>query len=60
MTRYGSPHTISNVEARNLVQGYRKDNLENVAAANITALLDIRDHATHFVANNVQPTEDAG
>jgi len=52
LTRYGSPHTIGIVEARSLVQGYKNDNLEDVAAANITALLDIRDHATHFVANN--------
>jgi hypothetical protein len=51
-TRSGSPHTISIIEARNLVQGYKKDNLEDVAAANITALLDIRDHATHFVVGN--------
>jgi hypothetical protein len=52
LTRYGSPHTISIAEASRLVQGYNKDNLENVAAANIMALLDIRDHATHFVASN--------
>jgi hypothetical protein len=53
LTRYGSPHTIGIVEARNIVQGYKKDNLEEVAAANVTALLDIRDHATHFVASNI-------
>jgi len=52
LTRSGSPHTISIVEACNLVHGYKKDNLEGVAAANITALLDIRDHATHFRASN--------
>jgi len=52
LTRYGSPHTIGIVEACNLVQGYKKDNLEGVAAAKITALLDIRGHATHFVASN--------
>src|SRR5208283_2867556 len=52
LTRYGSPHTIGIVEARDLVQAYKKDNLEGVAAANITALLDIRDHATHVVASN--------
>lgn len=52
LTRYGSPHTIGIVEARNLVQGYKNDNLEGTAAANITALLDIRDHSAHFVASN--------
>jgi hypothetical protein len=52
LTRYGSPHTIGVVEARNLVAGYKKDKLEPIAAANITALLDIRDHATHFIAAN--------
>ena len=52
LTRYGSPHTIGVVEARNLVAGYKTDKLEPVAAANITALLDIRDHATHFIAGN--------
>ena len=51
-TRCGSPYTIGIVEARNLVQSYKKDNLEDAAAANITTLLDIRDHATHFVASN--------
>jgi hypothetical protein len=52
LTRSGSPHTIDIIEACNLVQGYEKDGLEAIAAANITALLDIRDHATHFVASN--------
>ena len=52
LTRYGSPHTIGIVEARNLVQAYKNNNLEDVAAANITALLDIRDHAAHFVTSD--------
>lgn len=52
LTRYGSPHTIGVMEARNLVAGYKFDKLEPAAAANITALLDIRDHATHFIAGN--------
>ncbi len=53
LTRYGSPHTIGIVEARNLVQSYKKDNLGDVAAANIMAMLDIRDHSTHFVTSDV-------
>ena len=52
LTRYGSPYTISITDARDIVQGYSKDHLEPIVAANITALLDIRDHATHFVASS--------
>jgi hypothetical protein len=52
-TRFGSPYTIGIFEAGKIVQGYKKDNLDSAALANITTLLDIRDHATHFVASDV-------
>jgi Protein of unknown function (DUF3644) len=57
LTRCGSPYTISIVEARNIVRGYKKDGLDEIAAANITALIDIRDHATHFIASQTSLTK---
>jgi hypothetical protein len=57
VTRYGSPYAIGIVEARDIVRNYKKDGLDEVVAANITALLDIRHHATHFVASQSSLTK---
>lgn len=50
LTKFKTPHTISIMAAMALVMGYPKNGLDATAAANIMALLDIRDHATHFMA----------
>lgn len=51
-TRSGTPMTIGIDRACNLVAGYSKDRIDNACVANIEALLEIRDCATHFVVTN--------
>lgn len=53
LTRYGSPYTISITTAMDVVLGFRKDNIDAVAAANIAALLGVRDHSIHFAASDI-------
>lgn len=49
-TRCGAPMTIGLDRACNLVAGYTRDRVDQSCIANIDALLEIRDSATHFVA----------
>src|SRR5690606_23387319 len=49
-TRSGAPMTIGLDRCYNLVAGYTSDRIDAACVANIEALLEIRDSATHFVA----------
>lgn len=49
-TRSGAPMTIGLDRAYNLVAGYAQHRIDQSCIANIEALLEIRDSATHFVA----------
>lgn len=49
-TRSGAPMTIGIDRAYNLVAGYAQHRVDQSCIANIEALLEIRDSATHFVA----------
>jgi hypothetical protein len=51
-TRSGAPMTIGLDRAYNLVAGYAQHRVDQPCIANIEALLEIRDSATHFVAPN--------
>jgi hypothetical protein len=53
-TRSGAPMTIGIDRCWKLVSGYSKDRLDSACIANIEALLEIRDNATHFVAADAQ------
>lgn len=48
-TRSGSPMTIGLDKACNIVSGYGTDRVDKACAANIEALMEVRDSATHFV-----------
>jgi hypothetical protein len=52
-TRSGAPMTIGLERAYNLVSGYKRHRVDQSCIANIEALLEIRDSATHFVASDV-------
>lgn len=51
-TRCGAPMTIGLERAYNLVAGYGQHRVDQSCVANIEALLEIRDSATHFVASD--------
>jgi hypothetical protein len=53
-TRSGAPMTIGIDRCWKLVSGYSKHRLDSACIANIEALLEIRDNATHFVAADAQ------
>ncbi len=52
LTHFNHPHTISIYECWNRCAGYRKNRVDAACIANLEALLEIRDSATHFVVNN--------
>jgi hypothetical protein len=51
-TRSGAPMTIGIDRCWKLVSGYSTDRIDQSCIANIEALLEIRDSATHFVATD--------
>jgi hypothetical protein len=51
-TRSKSPMTIGIDRCWKIVSGYSKDRIDENCVANIEALLEIRDSATHFVAHD--------
>ena len=51
-TRSSAPTTIGIDRCWKLVSGYAKDRVDQACIANIEALLEIRDSATHFVATD--------
>lgn len=52
-TRSGAPMTIGIDRCWKLVSGYSTDRIDEHCIANIEALVEIRDSATHFVAGDV-------
>ncbi|MDT0576693.1 DUF3644 domain-containing protein [Croceicoccus sp. F390] len=51
-TRSGSPMTIGIDKCWKLVAGYPNDSIDTLGIANIEALMEIRDNATHFVVTD--------
>lgn len=51
-TRSQAPMTIGIDRCWKLVSGYAKDRIDQACIANIEALLEIRDSATHFIATD--------
>jgi hypothetical protein len=51
-THSGLPYTIGIDKACNITSGYRKNGIDAACIANIEALVEIRNSATHFIVKN--------